>query len=326
MSELESAIADTGALLVRAQKYRRGASAEGGGLVREALALGDTARRLHRRGALDDAGVGSLLAEARALAGRLRALIAAVRGAPDYREAVRAHAAGDHATLAGILPTIFSGLDAAPVRVDLFTPVAWLRRGRLRPVSDVVGDVVQARTQGLLGEGDDLSPGADAELPAVALRPDATAEEPVILRLPAAALPAPALRLEESGDHLIHAARLRGPMAVRLPRDCTSRSSSGSRSLPPTGPAIGIRSPPPSPRLACQSNPAERGPSGRSGAQAGAQRSHRVAQGGVGLEPPLDGPERVNHRRVIASAELRADAVQRHLGVLPAEVHRDLPR
>lgn len=216
MTELESAIADTGALLVRAQKYRRGAGAEGVALVREALALGDAARRLHRRGALDDARVGSLLADARALAERLRALIAAVRGAPDYRAAVRAHAAGDHATLADILPTIFSGLGPAPARVDLFSPVAWLRRGRLRPVSDVVADAVEARTQGLLGEGDDLSPGADAELPAVVLRPDATAEEPVILRFPAATLPRPALRLEESGDHLIHAARLGGPVSVRL--------------------------------------------------------------------------------------------------------------
>jgi hypothetical protein len=216
ISELEAAIADTGALLVRAQKYRHGAGAQGAALVREALALGDAARRLHRQDALDEAAAGRLLAEAQALAGRLQGLIAAVRAAPDYRAAVRAHAAGEHPTLARLLPAIFAGLEAAPAPIDLFTPVAWLRRGRLRPVTDVVADVAAARRDGLVAEGDDLSPGADAELPAVVLRPEAPVEEPVVLRVPAIALPAPVLRLEESGDHLVHAARLRGPLSVRL--------------------------------------------------------------------------------------------------------------
>ena len=35
-------------------------------------------------------------------------------------------------------------------------------------------------------------------------------------RLPAAALPAPVLRLVESGDYLVHAARLPAPVALRL--------------------------------------------------------------------------------------------------------------
>src|SRR5437870_2399153 len=95
VGELEAAVADTGALLVRAQKYRRGAGPEGSALAREALALGDAARRLHRRDALDAAAATRLLDEAHALAARLRALIAAVREAPEYRAAVAAHAAGD---------------------------------------------------------------------------------------------------------------------------------------------------------------------------------------------------------------------------------------
>jgi hypothetical protein len=216
VGELEAAIADTGALLVRAQKYRRGAAAEGGALVRRALALGDAARRLHRQDALDEAAARGLLAEAGALAERLRTLIAAVRAALAYREAVAAHAAGDHATLARLLPGIFAGLEAAPAPIDLFTPVASLRRGRLRPVAELVAEVLEARTHGLVAEGDDLSPGADAELPAVTLRPDPPAGEPALLRVPAAALPPPVLRLTESGDHLVHVPRLRVAGSVRL--------------------------------------------------------------------------------------------------------------
>ncbi|HZP43223.1 MAG TPA: hypothetical protein VFD84_17175, partial [Candidatus Binatia bacterium] len=62
MSALEAAIADTGALIVQLEKYRRGAAADAVAAVRDALALGDAARRLHRRDALDDAEAGRLLA------------------------------------------------------------------------------------------------------------------------------------------------------------------------------------------------------------------------------------------------------------------------
>ena len=67
MTELESAIADTGALLVQVQKYRRGTEPEGAALARDAMALGDAARRLHRRDALETAAVTALMAEAHAL-------------------------------------------------------------------------------------------------------------------------------------------------------------------------------------------------------------------------------------------------------------------
>ncbi len=199
VTELESAIADSGALVVRAQKYRRGAGPEGAALLGAALALGDEARRLHRRDALD-----------------VQALLAEVRAGVDYRTAVVAHRAGDRATLARLLPAIFAGLEPAPAPGDLFAALAWLRRGRPRPAEEVVGEVLAARAEGLAGEGDDLSPGADPELPAVTLRSDAPPAEPLVLRLPATALPAPVLRLVESGEYLVHAARLPAPFALRL--------------------------------------------------------------------------------------------------------------
>jgi hypothetical protein len=216
VSELEGAIADTGALLVRVQKYRRGTEPEGAALAREALALGDAARRLHRQGALDAAAARRLLDEARALATRLHALLAAVRDAPEYRSAVTAHAAGDHATLARLLPAIFAGLEPVATPGDLFAPVAWLWRGRLRPVADVVAEVVAARIEGLAAEGDDLSPGADAQLPAVVLAADPPADDPVVLRLPAGSVAPPVHRLLDTGEHLVHVPRLRTPTVVLL--------------------------------------------------------------------------------------------------------------
>src|SRR5439155_1551428 len=104
VTELESAIADTGALVVCAQKYRRGTGPEGAALLGAALALGDEARRLHRRDALDAAGAARLLAEARALAERPRALLAEVRAGADYRAAVAGHRAGGRARLARLRP------------------------------------------------------------------------------------------------------------------------------------------------------------------------------------------------------------------------------
>jgi hypothetical protein len=216
VTELETAIADTGALLVRAQKYRRGAGPEGAALLREALALGDAARRLHRQEALDAAAARRLLAGAHALAERVRTLLAAIREAPVYRAAAAAHAAGDQVRLAQALPAIFAGLEAAVSPPALFHPVAWLRRGRPREVADIVAEVTQASVTGLVAEGDDLSPGADAELPAVTLAGERPADEPVALRLPAATLPAPVYRLADTGEYLVYVPRLRAPLAALL--------------------------------------------------------------------------------------------------------------
>src|SRR5437773_495493 len=86
---------------------------------RTSAGRGDEARRLHRRDALDAAAARRLLAEAGALAERLRALLAEVRAGADYRAAVVAHRAGDRATLARLLPAIFAGLEPAPAPGDL---------------------------------------------------------------------------------------------------------------------------------------------------------------------------------------------------------------
>src|SRR5882724_334842 len=67
VGELEAAIADVGALLVRLRKYQRGQTGAGTTLLDAALALGDRARRLHRHEALDPAAARALLAEAEAL-------------------------------------------------------------------------------------------------------------------------------------------------------------------------------------------------------------------------------------------------------------------
>ena len=215
VTELESAIADAGALLVRAQKYKRAAGPEGVALAREALSLGDAARRLHRQGTLDAAAASRLLAEARALATRLGALIVAVHADAGYRAAVAAHAAGDHGALARLLPLIFAGLETARAP-ELFTPVAWLRRGRLRPVEDLVAEAVTVRSEGLSAEGDDLSPGADPELPAVVLSDYPPPDEPVLLRFPPGTVPPSLHRLVASGEILVHVPRLRAPVEVLL--------------------------------------------------------------------------------------------------------------
>jgi hypothetical protein len=220
VTELESAIADTGALVVRIQRYRRGLDAEGAALLAGALALGDAARRLHRRGRLAAAEVEHLLAEARGLAGRMRGLLAAVQAAPEYAAAVAAHAAGDQTTLARLLPAIFAGLDRATRAIPLYAPVAWRRRGRPRPAAEVAGEVVRLRDEGLEAEGDDLSPGADPALPAVVLRAEAPEDEPVLLRFAPGAVALPVFRLADTGERLVYTPRLRAAFTVvRLPAD-----------------------------------------------------------------------------------------------------------
>ena len=214
VTDLETALADTGALLVRLQKYRHGETPEATLLARRALALGDMARRLHRRDALDLGASTHLLGEARALADALRTVLADVQQTAAYRAALSAHAAGDTPALLRLLPEIFAGLEPEPAGADLFLPVAWLRRGRLRPPADVAAEIVEARTAGVPGDGDDVSPGADAALPAVAVATSAPAGEPVVLRVPRGAGVAPLLRLSESGELLVHTPRLCLPTAI----------------------------------------------------------------------------------------------------------------
>ena len=216
VTALEAAIADTGALLVRAERYRAGAGAEGAALAREALLLGDEARTLHRHGRLDADASGALLARVRALGARITALLANVQAAPEYDAAMAAVAAGDRAEVLRLLPLVFVGL--APTRTPpvLYHALAWRRRGRPRAVPDLVAEVLSARDEGLMPEGDDLSRGADARLPAVVLLDTPPLDEPVVLRLDSARVGREALRLGDTGEYLVHVRSLRALAGVRV--------------------------------------------------------------------------------------------------------------
>src|SRR5712691_10734223 len=146
-----------GALLVRAEKYRHGTDSGGAALRREALALGDAARRLHRHDALDEAAAERMLAAVAALTERIRALLAAIRHDPDYRAAVAAHAAGDQRTLTRLLPVIFDGLDPVAPPPALFRAVTWRHRGRVRPATDVAASALPVPTYRLADTGDYLA-------------------------------------------------------------------------------------------------------------------------------------------------------------------------
>jgi hypothetical protein len=219
VNALEAAIADLGSLLVRLEKYRRGRAPDATALQHEAMVLGDRARRASRSGALDDAAAARLQAEAGQLVGRVREILAEVHDAPAYRAALEAHAVGDHATLARTLPTVFAGLEPVTAPLALFRPVAWRRRNRPRPAPDLVAEVASLVSGGLIGEGDDLAPGVDPALPAIVLETELPLDEPVVLRIAGPALGVRVHRLEATGEHLVHAARLRVPFTVLLARD-----------------------------------------------------------------------------------------------------------
>jgi hypothetical protein len=214
--ELETAIADVGALLVRAGRYARGAGPEGRAIARDAQALGDTARRFHHRDALDAATVKTLGDAAGALAARTRALLAAIETSPEYRTAVTAHARGDQAALARVVGLVFADLAPVPTPAALWMHVPWLRRGRPRTPGDVVDEIRDRRDAGFAAEGDDLSPGVDPRLPAVVLAAEPPPDEPIAVRLDGAAVRVPLYRVDPTGELLAYTPRLVAPLTVRL--------------------------------------------------------------------------------------------------------------
>jgi len=216
VAELETALADAGALLVRAQKYRRGAGRDGAALLRDALTLGDAARRLHRREALDASAATGLVADARGLVARIRAFVADVHADPIYRTAVAAHAAGDQPSLTRTLPEVFNSLAPVTAPHELFHAVPWRRRGRPRTVAELASDVGGLLAGGIPAARDDLSPGVDPALPAVVLQGEHPHDEPVVLRLAGSTLPAPLYRLEDTGEFLVYVSLLRAPVTVVL--------------------------------------------------------------------------------------------------------------
>jgi len=232
VGELEAAVADVGALLVRARKYRRRDGIETAPLLAEALALGDRARGLHRHGALDAAAARRLLGEAHALAARVHAVISAAHAAPAYRAAVAAFAAGDRAALAAAVPAVFADLEAVPTPPALFYPLAWQRRGRPRRVADVVADVARCRDAGIDAEGDDVVAGTDPDLPAVVLAGDVAGDEPVTLRFGAGTVGEPVYRIADTGEFLVYVPRLRAPFTVVLRRTLEAEDDEGAADFP----------------------------------------------------------------------------------------------
>jgi hypothetical protein len=86
----------------------------------------------------------------------------------------------------------------------------------VRSLDQPADDARRARDRGLPAEGDDLSAGADAALPAVVLVDAPPADEPVALRFAGATLPSTLLRLADTGEYLVPTTRFRVPFAVRL--------------------------------------------------------------------------------------------------------------
>ena len=215
VTALETAIADVGAGLVQLQKFRDGLPAHAT-LLAETMRLGDRARAAHRAESLD-ADAAALAGAARALLARVGTALAAVRAAATYRAAVAAHVAGDHAALARLLPAVFAGLEPVAAPPDLFLAVPWLRRSRPRPADDLAGLVDELRAAGIDAESDPAAPGVDAELPAVALLGEAPLGDPLVLRFPGASLPPAVFVVVDSGEYLVHVPALRTPFAVVLP-------------------------------------------------------------------------------------------------------------
>jgi hypothetical protein len=210
---LELAVADAGRLLIELEKFRASRERALAALRSEVLTLGDRSRRLHRTQRLDEAEAAMLREGHRAIE-RLRAALQALRESPTYRAAIAAHAAGDHAVLARLLPILFEGIEHVPAPPPLFHAVPWLRRNRPRAAEDVVAEIARLLHEGIAPEGDLLAWGTDPALPAVELLDEHPPADPVTVRFSAGSLPPAVFRLSESSTYLVHVPVLRAPFEV----------------------------------------------------------------------------------------------------------------
>jgi len=213
--ELEAAIAELGTSLVALEKFREGL-AEVDALRRRAVDLGDAARRLHRRGRLDVDAAAVLLGSVQSLAETLRALVAARRSSPLYRQAVAAHARGD-TELRTLLPELFAGLVAIEPPATLYHALSWYRRGRALPAVELAAAADTLRREGLAADGDPIARGRDPELPAVPLEEAPDPSVPASLCWRRADVPPLVFRLLETDDVLVHVPRLAAPFDVLVP-------------------------------------------------------------------------------------------------------------
>jgi hypothetical protein len=213
VTALETAIADLGALIVQVDKFRAGDADDARALRAACLAMGDRARRAHRRGALDEALARELLADAEAARTSLAGWLGRVRHSAPYRAAVAALAAGDDAVLRASLATLYAGVAVAPAPDALFHQVAWQRRGRPRPAADVARELARLRADGLPGDGDAEAPGVDPALPGVLFHREPPPGAPVFLALRGDACPPWVLALP-TGDVVVPGAIVRVPFVV----------------------------------------------------------------------------------------------------------------
>lgn len=212
-TRLEVSVADAGALLVRLGRYRAREGATVSALRTSTLALGDRARRAHHDGTLA-AVAGTLLGEAEQLVTRLREALAAIRSGPEHAAARTAVRSGDRAAIAGAIERLFADVEAVARPPELAQAVPWFRRSRALPPDTVAAAIAAIARDGFAPDGDDLAPGRDEDLPAVVLSPTAPPGDPVVLRVAAADLPAPLVRLSDGDEHLVHAPPLLAPFTV----------------------------------------------------------------------------------------------------------------
>lgn len=215
VSTLETTIADLGTLMVQLDKFRAGGADDARALRAACLAIGDRARRGHRRGSLDDDLARELLADAEAARGSLSTWLAGIRDSAPYRTAAAALADGDDAVLRASLAELYQDVDVAPAPDPLFHQVAWQRRGRPRPAADVARDLARLHVEGLPGDGDPEAPGVDPALPGALFHRTPPLGAPVFLVLRGDARPPWVLALR-TGDVVVPGAIVRVPFAVGM--------------------------------------------------------------------------------------------------------------
>jgi hypothetical protein len=217
VDELETAVTQLGRAVVQLQKYRIRDRGDALALVRTTLDLGDRARGAHHRRGIDPAVAAALFAEAKDRLRGIETLLGEVRTSAAYREAVAAHAAGDHAVLARRLPEIFADLVVVRPIPDLHVAVPWIRRARPRPPSELAHAAATLIREGWDADDDPLAPGLDPELPAVTVDLEPTTDEPLVLRLRGDAIPPAVFRVDEAGTHLVHVPHLTAPAVAVVP-------------------------------------------------------------------------------------------------------------
>jgi hypothetical protein len=217
-NELERQVTAIGILAAEVERYSGAESAGAAALRAEALDLAARARRLYREPLPEAAAVAALAEAGGEIAVRFRALLDAIRDAPEYHAALAAWRAGDGPNLARYIPAVFADVEQTFPPGPLYDPVSVLTRGsRPKPVAALAADITRLRTEGIAASPDGDGAGTDPALRAVVLHASwENLDTPVALRMDADALPCPVFRHVRSGEMLVYVERLLGPWTVVL--------------------------------------------------------------------------------------------------------------